>query len=127
MFTIEAPLRVTVGDIFEVAVTIQNTSRKPQTLVSIDIWDRYLAGIAIVGSNPPFRQAYHVPLDNTVSHEFDREIPGNGSIVVTLTAEALAPGDYDSYFDACINTGFSYLTQPIRTLVEPRRPRRPGR
>ncbi len=31
VFTIEAPLRVTTGDDFEIAVTIHNTASKPQT------------------------------------------------------------------------------------------------
>ncbi len=118
VFTIEAPLRVTTGDDFEIAVTIQNTSAEPQTLVSLDIWDRYLSGVAISGSSPAFRQAFHVPIDNTVCYEYDRQIPGNGSVVVTLSAQALAPGDYNSFIDACINSELSFLTQPIRTIVE---------
>ena len=117
VFSIEAPMRATVGDTFEIAVTIQNTSPKPQTLVSLDIWDRYLEGIAIVDSNPPFKQAFHVPIDNTVAYEYDRQIPGNGTVVVTYTVEAVKPGDYDSYLDACINRETSFLTQPIRTIV----------
>ena len=125
VFTIEAPLRVTSGDDFEIVVTIENTSTKPQTLVSIDVWDRYLEGIAIIASSPSFRQAFHIPIDNTVAYEFNREIPGNGSLIVTLSAQALAPGDYDSYIDACINSEVSYMTQPIRTLVEPETGERP--
>lgn len=70
-----------------------------------------------MASDPPFRQAYHVPIDNTVCHEYDREIPGDGSVVVKYTATAISPGDYDSYLDVCINSEVSFLTQPIRTVV----------
>ncbi len=114
---VDAPLEVSNGDRFVVTIRIENTASETQVLHSIDVWDRYLEGIAIVSTEPAYRQSYHVPIDNTQAFEFYRDIGPYETITITLNATAVSPGDFNSFFDACINSDISYLTFPIRTVV----------
>ena len=114
---VDAPLEVSNGDRFVVTIRIENTASETQVLHSIDVWDRYLEGIAIVSTEPAYRQSYHVPIDNTQAFEFYRDIGPYETITIKLNATAVSPGDFNSFFDACINSDISYLTYPIRTVV----------
>ena len=114
---VDAPLEVSDGDQFVVTIRIENTADETQVLHSLDIWDQYLQGIAIRSTEPAYRQAYHIPIDNTQSFEFYLDILPHETITITLNATAVAPGDFNSFFDACINSDVSYLTYPIRTVV----------
>ncbi len=115
---VDAPLEVSNGDQFVVTIRIENTADRTQVLHSIDIWDQYLVGIAIVGTEPAYRQSYHVPIDNTQVFEFYLDMPPRETTTVTLHATAVAPGDFNSFFDASINSDMSFLTYPIRTIVK---------
>ena len=114
---VASPLEVSNGDQFVVTIQIENTASETQVLHSIDVWDQYLEGIAIVSTEPAFRQSYHVPIDNTQAFEFYRDIGPYETITITLNATAIAPGDFNSFFDVCINSDMSFLTYPIRTVV----------
>ncbi len=115
---VDAPLEVSNGDQFVVTIRIENTADRTQVLHSIDIWDQYLTGIAIVGTEPAYRQSYHVPIDNTQAFEFFLDMPPRETTTVTFYATAVAPGDFNSFFDASINSDMSFLTYPIRTIVK---------
>jgi hypothetical protein len=69
-FDIVAPLHVLEGEEFIFEVRVENANNKSQLLYSIDIWDEYLEGIFIQRTEPPFIDAYHIPIDNTQSYEF---------------------------------------------------------
>ena len=114
---VEAPLEVSHGEQFVIAIQIENTADETQVLHSIDISDHYLDGIAIVSTEPPYRQSYHVPIDNTQSYEMSLDLPPHETTTVRLNAVAVAEGDFNSFFDACINSDVSFLTYPIRTIV----------
>ena len=114
---VDAPLEVRNGDQFVVTIQIENTADETQVLHSIDVWDHYLEGIAIVSTEPAYRQSYHIPIDNTQSFEFYLDIGPHETLTITFSATAVSPGDFNSFFDACINSDISYLTFPIRTVV----------
>ena len=113
-----APLHVAKGEEFVFEIQVENTAEKSQLLYSIDIWDEYLTGIAIQKTDPPFIGTYHIPIDNTQSYEFKHDIPAKDKLVVKFFAIGLKPGEYSSYVDVCINTGTSFLTHPIITIIE---------
>jgi len=113
-----APLHVAKGEKFVFEIQVENTAEKSQLLYSIDIWDEYLTGIAIQKTEPPFIDTYHIPIDNTQSYEFKQDIPPKDKLVVKFFAVGLKPGEYSSYVDVCINTGASFLTHPIITIIE---------
>jgi hypothetical protein len=116
---IDAPVEVRRGETFEIRATVQNTASKPQRLVSLDVGDRYLKGIAVVGTEPAFKSASHVPIDDTMSYTFDLPLPPGERRTVVFTARAVAAGDHASEVDFCINSETSFLSYPVRTIVVP--------
>ena len=89
-----APLHVVKGEMFVFEIHVVNTAEKPQLLYSVDIWDDYLAGIAIQKTDPLFIDTYHIPIDNTQSYEFQQDIPPKDTLVVKFFAVGLKPGEY---------------------------------
>lgn len=115
---VEAPLHVKNGDEFIIIATVENTASKQQTLVSLDIDDTYLTGVAILRTEPENKEASHVPIDNTMSYVFELPIEAGTSLEVKLYAKAVKQGDYNAEIDFCINSGISFLSKSIRTIVE---------
>jgi len=113
-----APLHVAKGEEFVFEIQVENTAEKSQLLYSVDIWDDYLAGIAIQKTEPPFIDTYHIPIVNTQSYEFKQDIPPKDKLVVKFFAVGLKLGEYSSYVDVCINTEASFLTHPIITIIK---------
>lgn len=115
---VQAPLRVNNGDKFVITASVENTAPETQTLVSLDIGDAYLEGIAILRTEPDNKQASHVPIDDTMSYEFDLPVEAGGRIEIKLFAEAVQAGDHNSHIDFCINSEYLFLTKPLRTIVK---------
>jgi len=116
--TIELPLNVSQGDEFVIVAAVKNTSSDQQELVSLDIADAYLDGIAILRTEPNHSEATHIPLDNTMSYVFKLPIGAGEQKEIKLYAKALRQGDYNAEIDFCINSDFSFLSRSIRTIVE---------
>lgn len=116
---VTAPLEVTVGDQFEVVAAVRNLSDSRHTLVDLDIAQEYLAGLAVQGSQPPFRDASHVPIDHTVSHSYDLTIRPDEEAKIVLSVVAVREGDYSGDFDFCIDSEVHCLSYPARTIVRP--------
>jgi hypothetical protein len=114
----DVPLKVANSEEFIIAVTVKNTASNEQKLVSLDIGDKYLKGIAIIKAEPDYSESFHVPIDNTVSYKFNIPIKSGKEITVNLYAKALKYGDFNSEIDFCINKDDSFLTKIIRTVVE---------
>ena len=105
---IEAPLQVTNGDEFIIVCTGKNSASKQQTLVSIDIADDYIDGIAILRTEPDNEESFHVPIDNTMSYVFKLPIEAGEHLEIKLHAKAVKQGDYNGYIDSCINSDISF-------------------
>ena len=116
--TIELPLNVSQGDEFVIVATVKNTSSDQQELVSLDIADGYLDGIAILRTEPNHSEATHIPLDNTMSYVFELPVGAGEQKEIKLYAKAVRQGDYNAEIDFCINSEFSFLSRSIRTIVE---------
>ncbi|NIR42737.1 MAG: hypothetical protein GWN99_02580 [Gemmatimonadetes bacterium] len=114
---IEAPLEVSQGERFTIVVRVWNGAGKRRTLVDLDIADEYLNGIVIESSEPPFKDAMHVPIDNTLSYSFDIPIAAGEEAVVEFAAFAAHSGDFQGDIDFCIDSSVSCLSYPVRTLV----------
>ena len=112
------PLHVVKGEEFVFEIQVENIAEKSQLLYSVDIWDDYLAGIAIQKTEPLFIDTYHIPIDNTQCYEFKQDIPPKDKLVVKFFAVGLELGEYSSYVDVCINTATSFVTHPIITIIE---------
>ena len=116
--SIECPITVNKGDEFIITVNVKNIDSKKQTLVSLDIGDEYLAGIAILKTIPDYYDLMHIPIDQTVSYTYNLNIGPGDTSTIKLYAKALSIGDYSSEIDFCINSSLSFLSKSIRTLVE---------
>ncbi len=116
--SVEAPTTVKKDDRFEIKASVRNTAATAQTLVDIDVGEEYLEGIVIEGTEPPFSEAMHIPIDNTMSYSFDLPIAPGAEVVVVFHAYAAQASDYSSEVDFCINSEVSCLSYPIRTIVQ---------
>jgi hypothetical protein len=115
---VQAPPTARKGDEFVITATVRNTALKPQTLVSLDVGDKYLNGIAILKTDPNHKEATHVPIDNTMSYVFGLPLkPGEGRRIL-LYAKAVKTGDHNAEIDFCINSDTSFLSKNVRTIVE---------
>lgn len=114
----DAPPTVAKGERFEIRAKVLNTSGERQTLCDLDIADEYLEGIIIEDTTPDYTEAWHVPIDNSMSYSFDLPLDPGEETVVVLTAYAAKRGDYSGEMDFCINTEYNYLSAPVRTIVE---------
>lgn len=115
---VQAPIQVSNGDEFTIIAKVNNTAGKQQTLVSLDIADAYLTGIAIVRTEPEHSEATHVPLDNTMSYVFDLPIKAGEQREIRLFAKAIKQGDFNAEIDFCINSSMRFLSKSIRTVVQ---------
>jgi hypothetical protein len=113
----DAPLEVPRGERFQVVAVARNGDRRARRLVDLDVADEYLRGIVVEGSEPPFDDAMHVPLDNTVSHSYGLEIAPGQEVRVVFTMYAAHAGDYSGDIDFCIDSEVRCLSYPVRTIV----------
>lgn len=114
---IESPESVKVGEEFEILAHINNESDSTVTLQSFDIGDSYLSGVSILKSDPQFSDVSHIPIDNTMEHLFNTEIPSGTHLVVTLNAKAMSVGQHQGDFDFCVNSGVNCDFQSISIAV----------
>jgi hypothetical protein len=115
--SIEAPSEVRTGERFVAVARVRNTSDRAQTLNSIDVADEYLRGIVIERTVPAYRDAFHVPIDDTVAHGYDLVIAPGGEQVVTFELLAAHAGDWSGDFDFCINSDVHFVPWTVRTVV----------
>lgn len=115
---IETPSAVAAGEAFEIRAIVTNRGEEEARLDSIDIGDSYLAGIAIDASEPAWiGDTFHIPVDNTVSHEFQARVPAGGSFTVTFKARAAKAGSHAGDFDICVNSAMNCFFEHIATEV----------
>ena len=114
---VEAPFSIDVNQAFEVVLTVKNTGSSNQTLVDVDIADEYLEGVVVSAMDPAFKEAMHIPFDNTQSYSMDLALPPGQEITITISAFAAHTGDYAGDIDFCINSELSCLSYPVRTII----------
>ena len=115
---IQAPPVAKSGQEFIITATVENHAAKAQTLVSLDIGDQYLDGIAILSTEPNYHDTTHVPILKQRSYEFDLPVKPGEKVHILLHARAVKTGDHNSEIDFYINSNSSSLTRSLRTTVE---------
>ena len=111
------PITVNTNEEFVTQITVTNTLNNSQTLLSIDIGDNYLEGIALLKTEPNFTEQMHIPIDNSVSYSFGEEIGPQETITIDLYWKALSEGEFSDEIDFCINSDFSFISKGARTKV----------
>jgi hypothetical protein len=91
---------------------------EPQYLVDLDVADEYLEGVVIESATPRFTDAFHVPLDNTISYSFDLPIEPGAEVLVVFVAYAAKVGDFSGEIDFCVNSEVICIPYPVRTIIE---------
>lgn len=119
---VTAPLEVRMGERFEVVALAENDSDAIRTLVDLDIAQGYLEGLAVQATRPRFRDASHIPIDETVSHSYDLPIRPREAARIVLSIVAVREGDFSGDFDFCIDSEVRCLSYPVRTIVLPASP-----
>lgn len=115
---VDAPARVRAGEPFQLRATITNGSEREALLDSIDIGDTYLEGVTLESSQPAWNETMHVPIDDTLSHDFQAKIAPGKSLTVTFTAVAAEVGEYEGAFDICVNSVYDCFFEEVATTVE---------
>jgi hypothetical protein len=117
--SVDAPVQVTKDESVIIEVQVENTAIKPQLLNSIDISSEYLAGIAIIETEPPFVESFLNPPVEIQTYKFMQEISPGTTLVVQFFGVAVKTGDFSGNIDICINSGsICTTTFTIRTVVE---------
>lgn len=114
---VTVPLRAVAGEEVELVVSVTNLGYETQLLDSVDIFDSYMQGVAIHGTDPPYTDYFHLPVVNVRTYEFQRSIPSGETVEVVFRAVAVKEGDFAGQFDVCINLPTSCLSRPVRTVI----------
>ena len=114
--SLDAPASVTVGEEFDLIVTISHDADEAQTLHSIDIGATYLEGIALTSSTPEYSESYLLD-DGTYTHTLLTDIPVGGTDVI-FHAVALESGNWKGAFDVCFDDGLNCSFYTVSTYVE---------
>jgi hypothetical protein len=113
------PSNVQSGETFTFEIQITNTSNEAQMLDSIDFFNKYLSGITINQSTPPFlyiRQSdSNFPFN---SYQFNTEIPGNSTLVISFNMTAQQAGKYVGTDFICVNNPTLCNYYVIKTTVQ---------
>ncbi|MGD9140498.1 MAG: hypothetical protein PVJ42_03070 [bacterium] len=115
---VQAPIQVSKGDEFTIVASVRNTAAETQKLVCLDIADTYLDGIAVLGTEPDYTEAYHVPISNMMSYTLDIPVAPGKQVDVHILARAVKSGDFGGEMDFCINSDTCFLTELVRTVVD---------
>ncbi len=115
---VQAPPLVKRGEEFLITVTLENHEISAQKLACLEIGDEYLNGIAIVSTEPLYKDTMHVPADDARSFLFDLPVEPGRPLRVVFHAKAVKPGEHYSRISFCINSDASFLSRTLRTTVE---------
>ena len=115
---VQVPPTAKSGQEFVITATVENHAATAQKLISLDIGDKYLDGVAILSTEPNYKDTMHTPILKTRSYEFDLMVKPGEKIQVLLHAKAVKTGDFNSEIDFYINSNSSSLTRSLRTIVE---------
>ena len=114
---IEAPATVARGQEFELVVQVINErSKNPLAVDSIDIGEEYLKGFAVLSCEPAFSASTKVPIDESRSYEFKAHVPPGGTNQFVFKLQARKTGRYSGEVDVC--EGMRFLTMVVETQVE---------
>lgn len=115
--TVDAPTTVKQGQEFQLVVQVINDrSKGPLTVDSIDIGEDYLKGFAVVSCEPAFAASTKIPIDDSRSYEFKAPVPPGGTNQFVFKLQARQAGHFSGELDVC--EGMRFLTMVVETQVE---------
>ena len=113
---VAVPTEVYVDDTFDLEVTVVNDRKKNLKVDDIDLDDEYLAGFLVVSTEPKHKSTAHVPIDNSQSFTFNRELrPGQTNRFV-FKLRAIKAGVFRG--DVDVAEGLQFVTELAQTIVK---------
>lgn len=116
-YNLNAPAQVEVGQTVTLTVEVTNTDSDVQKLVDVDIYDSYLDGFVLVGSDPPYAGSSNVFGMTTLN--FGLDIPAGGTQTIEIELRAANTGIWRGDVDVTIGNIMSFITQLAQTEVVP--------
>jgi uncharacterized protein YceK len=116
--SVEEPASVTLGETFEVSVTIENLGTGDRLLTSVDIGDKYLEGMTLYGSEPSWTEAWDFGWVGFQSYDYQMNIPSGESLNLVYSFEAMLTGNYEGALDVCLDTEYECVYNTMFTVVE---------
>lgn len=115
--SVDAPAKAEPNQSFVIKAKIRNSGSEPQKLLTIDFPDRFVEGIYIERTEPPYLESKHNAGINTVSYKFNMPLQGGGEQLITIDARAVREGDYRGEVSFVVNKDWCALDHHIRTVV----------
>ncbi|QLC49561.1 zinc ribbon domain-containing protein [Methanolobus zinderi] len=112
LMNVQTPSLVQSDQEFDIVVSIMNNGTEPQILGSIVIPDEYLEGIAIISSDPQFKQTSSTFGEEY--HHYDIDIPAGKEQIITFKAIGINAGVFSARVWA--DTA-GYPGMDVRTVV----------
>jgi hypothetical protein len=109
------PDSVVTGQVFDVVVTVTDTSGRARTIRDIDLWETLPDGVTVVSVSPPYAEA-----DLTMgflTYTMNRPLAAHGTETITLTMKAGAPGVYSGDLDVGVDDVFRVNTTELVITV----------
>lgn len=116
--SIDEVTTVTLGEQYDVVVSIENYGTDDRLLTSIDIGDDYLAGAGILSSTPNYIEEWDFSFLGFQSYDYQMNIAPGEVLQVTYTFEARELGNYEGALDVCIDTESACIFNTIFTSVQ---------
>lgn len=115
--TVTIPDSVTVGESFEIVVTISNSLNRARTIKDIDFYDPLLEGVRVVSVDPMYNS--FDPSFGMSTFTMEHELPAGASIDVTFVLEARTHGLYGGDVDVSVDSILSFTSETRTLLIEP--------
>lgn len=116
VITAELPGEINLGEGIILSVSVKNTSAKAQRIDSLDISQRFVEGLAVDSSEPPWTLAFTV-LDDE-SYQFGIDIPPGEERTIRFQGKPPRAGTFSGEVDVCIGNGAICSTVPLKTTVK---------
>lgn len=106
----------TVGEEFDVTITVTNEGDKAFELTSLDITEGFASTMVLTKSDPKPDGTTHVPIIDAQSYEYGDKIDGGESKTYTFTYKPSQAGVYKGELDAYV--GMQSYNTTLQVLVE---------
>ena len=99
--SLSAPAKVTVGEEFDMTVTVTNPNSSSVTLDSIDIYHEFLEGFELISVEPAAKDSTDYGTLGFKSWDYGTELAAGQNLDIVYKFRAVKPGSYSGDVDIC--------------------------
>lgn len=115
---VSVPLHVDQGSQFEITLQVKNNTSKEQKLKEIKIDKEYLEAVAIIKTEPNYKNVSESLFSDQKNYEFQVPINSHEKIEFKFYAEAIKKGRYIPNFDVDTTYELSSLHKEINAFID---------